>query len=339
MSNFNQQQTLTKILLTENNPFTIDRRMDKNKYLNTIKLQLDPEYICYSEEIGGEEGTFHIHVFIKTKRSVRFTTIKKLFPFAHIDPCKGTSKEVRDYVFKEDKWKESEKNSTNILESHYEFGICPPDDKQGKRHDLDDLVFGIKSGMSNVEIVDYNPHLVTRMKDMDALRTAILYDENRRKIRNVEVTYIYGETGSGKSRHVLEKYGFENVYRVTDYKHPFDNYQTEDVIVFEEFRNSIKVEQMLNYLDIYPLSLPCRYNNKQACYTKVFILSNWDYYQQYNNIRGDSEHRNTYDAWDRRIHKCVHFRKGYPPRTIFDKTQSSQLVFNLPFDKNEDLSY
>ena len=211
MSEFNQQQTLTKILLTENNPFEIERKMDKQKYLNKIKLQLDPEYICYSEEIG-EEGTFHLHAYIKTRRSVRFTTIKNIFPYAHIDACRGTSSDNRDYVFKQGKWKDSEKNTTNIVESHYELGTCPPDDKQGKRHDLEDLVFGIKTGMSNVEIVDYNPHLVTRMKDMDALRTAILYDENRRKLRHVEVTYIYGDTGSGKSRYVLDKYGFENVY-------------------------------------------------------------------------------------------------------------------------------
>ena len=196
--------------------------------------------------------------------------------------------------------------------------------------------------MSNVEIVEYNPRLVTKLKDMDALRTAFLYEQNRKKLRNVEVTYIYGDTGSGKSRYVLEKHGFENVYRVTDYKHPFDNYQTEEVIVFEEFRNSIKLEQMLNYLDIYPMTLPCRYNNKQACYTKIYILSNWDYYMQYSAIRQDSAHRDTYDAWNRRIHKCMQFKKGCPPKTIFDRTISGQLTFDLPFandNSNDDLPY
>ena len=341
MSVLNEQKTFTKFLLTENNPFIQERKMDKEKYINVIKLNLDPEYVCYSEEIG-EEGTFHIHVYVKTIRSVRFTTLKKLFPYAHIDACKGTSKEVRDYVFKEDKWRDSEKNATNIVESHIELGVCPPDDKQGKRNDLNDLYDGVRNGMTNVEIVEYNPRLVTRLKDMDALRTAILYEENRRKIRNVEVIYLYGDTGSGKSRYVLEKYGFENVYRVTDYKHPFDSYQTEDVIVFEEFRNSIKIEHMLTYLDIYPLTLPCRYNNKQACYTKVYILSNWDYYMQYNAIRQDAKHRDTYDAWNRRIHKCMQFKKGCPPKTIFDRTISGQLTFDLPFgidDKNDDLPY
>ena len=340
----NQQKTFTKFLLTENNPFEDKRKMTKEKYINCIKLNIEPEYIAYSEEIGGEEGTFHIHVYVKTRenRSIRFTTLKKLFPYAHIDACRGSSKENRDYVFKEGKWKDSEKNLTNILESHYELGLCPPDerDKQGNRNDLLDLVDGVKNGMSNTEIVNYNPRLVTKLKDMDALRTAFLYEENRKKIRNVEVTYIYGDTGSGKSRYVLEKYGFENVYRVTDYKHPFDNYQTEDVIVFEEFRNSIKIEQMLNYLDIYPMTLPCRYNNKQACFTKIYILSNWDYYSQYAQLRGDSAHRDTYEAWNRRIHKCLNFRKGCSPRTIFDRTISKYTQMSIPFDdNNDDLPY
>ena len=38
---------------------------------------------------------------------------------------------------------------------------------------------------------------------------------------------------------------------------------------------------MLNYCDIYPLELPSRYNNKFACYTKVYIVSNWSLEQQY----------------------------------------------------------
>ena len=129
--------------------------------------------------------------------------------------------------------------------------------------------------------------------------------------RTLEVTYIFGKTGSGKTRSVMEKYGYENCYRVTDYKHPFDTYDGQDVIIFEEFRGGLKHGDMLNYLDGYPLLLPCRYFNRQACYTKVFLITNIPPEEQYLNV--DRESR---EAFVRRIHVVSEFsvdgRKDYP---------------------------
>ena len=42
---------------------------------------------------------------------------------------------------------------------------------------------------------------------------------------------------------------------------------------------------MLNYLDIYPIKLPARYCNKQACFTKIFIISNWELERQYQELQ------------------------------------------------------
>lgn len=100
-------------------------------------------------------------------------------------------------------------------------------------------------------------------------------------------------------RSVMDDYGYSNVYRVTDYLHPFDSYDCEDVIIFEEFRSNLSLGSMLNYLDCYPVKLPARYSNKQACYTKVFIISNWELDRQYEDLRkNDAE---SYNAFLRRI--------------------------------------
>lgn len=120
--------------------------------------------------------------------------------------------------------------------------------------------------------------------------------------RDLTVTYMFGKTGSGKTRSVMDKYGYGSCYRVTDYKHPFDTYDGQDVIIFEEFRGGLKHGDMLNYLDGYPLLLPCRYFNRQACYTKVFIITNIPPDSQYMNV--DLESR---EAFYRRIHRVVHF--------------------------------
>lgn len=111
---------------------------------------------------------------------------------------------------------------------------------------------------------------------------------------------MWGAPGVGKTRSVMDKYGYENVYRVTNYDHPFDEYRGQDVMMFEEFRSGFKIGDLLNYLDIYPLSLPSRYNNKVACYTKVYILSNIPLEQQYSEIQ--REQPATWAALLRRIH-------------------------------------
>lgn len=69
----------------------------------------------------------------------------------------------------------------------------------------------------------------------------------------------------------MEKYGYGNVFRITDYTHPFDNYKNQEVVIFEEFRSSLKIQDMLNYLDDYPCELVARYNNKIACYLTAYI--------------------------------------------------------------------
>ncbi|PWW33725.1 MULTISPECIES: hypothetical protein [Paenibacillus] len=99
----------------------------------------------------------------------------------------------------------------------------------------------------------------------------------------------------------MDQYGSLNVYRVMDYTHPFDSYKGEDVVLFDEFRGHFKIHDMLNYLDGYQLEFPCRYANKQACYTKVFVISNIRFEQQYPIIK--LEQPETWLALKSRIHK------------------------------------
>ena len=75
--------------------------------------------------------------------------------------------------------------------------------------------------------------------------------------------------------------------------------------MFEEFNSQIPVEDMLNYLDIYPLALPARYNDKTACYTKVYITSNLPLEKQYRGEQWDRPE--TWRALLRRIHTIIEY--------------------------------
>ena len=88
----------------------------------------------------------------------------------------------------------------------------------------------------------------------------------------------------------------------------FDGYKGERIILFEEFRSSIPITNMLRYLDIYKVQLPCRYSNKIACYNKVYITSNWTLEEQYKHIQ--REHPKTWKAFLRRITAVYDFDKS-----------------------------
>lgn len=143
----------------------------------------------------------------------------------------------------------------------------------------------IVDGMSNSEIMAANPELAIHISRMDKIRQDILDDRYRTTWRDLTVTYIFGATETDKTRGVMEEHGYGNVYRVTDYAHPFNCYASEPVLCFDEFRSSLIVGDMLNFLDGYPISLPARYANRVACYETVYIISNIDLSKQYLNVQ------------------------------------------------------
>lgn len=294
-----------RYLLTINNPGEEWSHEKIREVLNGLKLK----YWCMSDEIGQEGGTYHTHVyFVSQTSAIRFSSLKGLFPTAHIDPAKGTSAECRAYVEKSGKW--TEKAQTSVAGTFEEFGECPIE-HPGERSDIAEIYRQIDEGMSNAEIMAANPDTAMHIGKMDKIRQDILESRYREQWRDLDVTYIFGPTGTGKTRGVMEAHGYANVYRVTDYSHPFDRYSQEPVLCLDEFRSSIMVGEMLDYLDGYPLALPARYANRQACYETVYIVSNIDLRDQYPGIQQNEPQ--TWKAFLRRIHHVIEYSKDGLP--------------------------
>lgn len=289
-----------KWLITCNNPLDYGFSFDYvQSALGTLK---GIDYCCYSDEVG-EQGTAHFHLFVYRHNALTFESLKKRFDKAHFDVARGTCSNNRDYVFKEGKWLVDKKAETNIFDSHFEFGELPVE-RQGARNDLADLYDLVVGGASDIDIINDNPNFILHLDKFDKVRQAYREKQYSTTFRQLDVTYIFGSAGTGKTRYVMDRYGYNNVYRVTDYVHPFDYYKGEDVILFDEFRSSLKIQDMLNYLDGYPLMLPCRYNNKVACYTKVYIISNIPLTKQFSKVQIDEPA--SFQALLRRIHhNCI----------------------------------
>lgn len=258
-------------------------------------------YFCMADEEG---SMYHTHIYIVFASRVRFSMVKRYFPEAHIEKCRGSVSDNVNYIKKSGKWELDESKQEKKIEGTFEeYGTQPPDSK-GKRSDMSDLYQMVLDNMTNAEILATNQDYILQIDKLDKIRTTILTERFKETVRlDLEVTYISGATGTGKTRGVLESNGYSNVYRVTDYLHPFDGYACQPVICFDEFRSSLKLKEMLLYCDIYPIELPSRYANKFACYNKVYIVSNWSLEKQYSEIqREDAE---SWKAFLRRIHKVI----------------------------------
>lgn len=288
-----------KWLLTINNP---DEKGINHKAIQTGLNQFPSLiYYCMADEKG---ETYHTHVFFALEHPTRFSTVKRRFPEAHIDRAEGTASECRAYISKSGKWASSDKAMTSVLNTFEEWGEFP-EEHQGERADLALLYQFIKDGLSNYEIMEQNPDYMLSLEKIERARQAVREQQYREIFRQLKVTYIWGPTGTGKTRGVMEKYSYTGVYRVTDYAHPFDSYAGENVLLLDEYSSNFKIRDLLNYLDGYPLTLPARYSNRVACYTNVYIVSNLCLSKQYPDEQYNSPA--TFAALLRRIHKVIHY--------------------------------
>lgn len=295
--------------LTINNP--TDKGLDHEAIKKALEQFKSLTYWCMADEIGLDTHTLHTHLFMVLKSPAKFTTVKKRFPEAHIEAARGTVAENRAYVEKTGKWSEDEKADTRVPGTFEEWGELPEEPGQGARTDIAAIYQQIEEGMSNAEIMAANPDSAKHIHLMDKVRQDILEARYRDQWRDLKVTYIFGPTATGKTRSVMEEHGYSNVYRVTDYNHPFDRYAQEPVLCLDEFRSSLLIGDMLDYLDGYPLALPARYANRQACFETVYIISNIDLTEQYPNVQTNEPA--TWQAFLRRIHHVVEYQKDGPP--------------------------
>ena len=291
------QSKSRKYQLTFNNP--VEHGFTHEVIMTTLASFTGIKYWCLCDEIG-EQGTPHTHLYLYSPNAILFSTLQQRFMGAHIEAARGSHRENRDYIRKEGRWLDDTKHETNLPETFEESSALPME--RDKRESVSSEILSlIQSGSSNAEILVQYPSAMNRLQHVEAARQTLLEERYSNQWRDLEVTYLWGKTGVGKTRSIMEKHGYSNVYRVTNYDHPFDDYKAQDVILFEEFRSSLPIQDMLKYLDGYPLMLPCRYSNKAACFTKVYLVSNIPLSAQYPNVQVSEPE--TYRAFCRRINQ------------------------------------
>lgn len=241
------------------------------KYDRAAVVEALEPYTYVGQLERGESGYLHWQVLIENASPVRFSTLKARLPAAHIEPRQGTVAQAVAYVTKQDT---REAGEAPLAQGDIRIG-----DEKGRRHDVERVREAIlDDGRSAGDVLLTMPEAARLSRYVSEL----VYERDKKAAseeRDVGVTYVYGEPGVGKTRWVYDEH--TDVCRVTNYRNPFDAYDGQNVLVFDEFAGQIDIQMMNNLLDRYPVDLPARYRDRPARYTEAVIVSNiapWDLY-------------------------------------------------------------
>lgn len=235
-------------------------------------------------------GYRHWQLYLEAKSPIRFSTLRNLFPKGHYKPARETRIACVRYCTKEDSYAGVRLN----------LGKIDLTVKQGKRTDLDSYLEQIMlEGKSADEVIHDDPRAVpyaSHLRQLELIRDRETWGK---KFREVEVHYIHGGTRTGKTSALFETYGYTDVYRVPNWKNPFDGYRGQDILLLDEYNTSVPMVDLLKILEGYPLEVSARYADKIAKFTKVFIVSNLELSEQHQTIQ--QEHPKQWAAFKARL--------------------------------------
>lgn len=263
-----------------------------------LEKALSPYELYAGQKEKAESGYLHWQILLRHSQPVRFSTLKRKLPTAHLEPVKDLSASYR-YCLKE---KTRVPGEIPLIKGEWNDLIRPKE--QGKRSDLMELRELVISTTITFDelLLEHEAAIkfIPMLRELIAARDRKRFKEAR---ENLQVRVFYGETGTGKSQSALNLFPDEENCRVTSYETgAFDNYQAQKVLILDEFRGDIAINTLLNLLDKQKMELPARYSNKPAGYEEVIICSNLSPLEWYPDI--DTV---TKKALLRRLHEVYYF--------------------------------
>lgn len=256
---------------------TVPAEGDKGVSRGELEQALSP-YDAYLGQLEQGEGTNryrHWQLVLVHSEPVRFSTLRRKLPTAHLEPVKNLRAALA-YVQKEDTRVEDEKPLVK--------GEISPGPGQGHRSDLDELRTRILQGQETAdELILSDSSAWRHSRLVGDLVSARDRSRQEGKLRNVQVRVVFGATGTGKTSAVLDGLqALGSVCRVTHWgSGAFDGYDGQDSLVLDEFAGQPPLEELLTWLDRYPVALPARYRARQAAFVRVVLCSNappWTWY-------------------------------------------------------------
>lgn len=214
--------------------------------------QLSCNFIKFGEEVG-ESGTNHLQGFVIFKTDYRRSGLKKLNQRISWRLCKGSDEQNLNYV---------SKDMTNIFERDYR--------SQGKRTDLLALAKAVADGGVK-KVVEEMPDMYIKFHaGIDKLAWRLQKPREDPPI----VTWIYGETGKGKTRSVFELHDISNIWISGKNLQWWDGYENQEVVLIDDFRRDFcTFHELLRILDRYPYKVAIKGGFRELNSKYIYITS------------------------------------------------------------------
>jgi hypothetical protein len=216
------------------------------------------------EEIGKKTGYRHLQIFLQSpKGAIRQSTLKNALPGGHFEKRRGSPAQAVAYVTKEE-------TRASPVFSH---GSIDTKEQQGKRSDLQRFhEKKILSGTRVNSLVLTEPKSWLYIRQLRELEN-IARSEKLNQPRELSVNWLYGS--GDRTARFYETFPYQDIYRVANYRNPFDSYNLQDILLLDNFTDScLEFEFLLNVLmSPYPARLPARFQDKPAAYSQLWVSS------------------------------------------------------------------
>lgn len=223
------------------------------------------KYIVFGHEVG-EQGTKHLQGYCEFSKQIVIAKLNRVHFFnrAHLEARRGTQKQAIDYCIKEDK------------ENFFEKG------KPNRGGKTASLIKDIRNGLSKTEIAENHP---LEYLKLHAGIDKLMELKQPKRTWQMKVEIYYGKTGTGKSYYANQKY--PNAYRAewpTGGRWWWPNYNHEEVVILDEFREQIKYDTMLRLLDRYPMKVEYKGGYTEMNSKILVITTNRDPKEWYRGV-------------------------------------------------------
>jgi len=247
--------------------------------LTAIKAYEGIRYAIYGYEVG-DSNTPHIQGYIEFTKSIRFSTLKKLIPTAHIENRKGSSKQASDYCKKDNKYEE--------------YGTQA---EQGKRTDLHEVATMLQEGSTIRQTgLTYPEQYIKYHKGIEKFKALLIEPRDEEP----DIIVLWGLSGTGKSRQAREMVTEPYIH------HPqqgvwFDGYEGQTSVIFEEFRGQFPYGMLLSLTDRYDCKVQFKGGMIEFCATTIIFTSPTHPCNWYPSLEGSDK----IDQLLRRIKKII----------------------------------
>ena len=225
-------------------------------------------YVIFAEEVGAE-GTPHVQgfVYFSNPRTLRGAHRVPGFERAAMFTMSNfaTVQQNVDYVKKVNQAEGIEPN-----EEVFEYGVKP---QQGIRNDLSSAIeLFTKRKYDLCAIAEECPEVfIKHYRGFQALKT---YSDSRERDFKTKVVWLYGATGTGKSRAVFEWRSFTKLFYKDTHSTWWDGYTNQDVCVLDDYRcDMCTFSTLLQLFDQYPMSVPVKGGYVPILFKYIFVTA------------------------------------------------------------------